>query len=257
MNSSTTFKNYVEVGIESVVSPVEGYDYFEARVPGRVFINPGYYEIDGWVTSDYRKRLAVDIYGGYGKADDYDQEFYWYGLSPQFRVNDKMTIYYDFENDVELNDIGYVDDNVDTNNNNIITFGRRNVNTMINTLNASYAFSNRSSVSFRLRHYWSRAEYDEFYTLREDGYLDISEYSIKQDINFNAFNIDMVFTWYFLPGSELNIVWKNAIFQQGEEILKDFGRNISQTLRSPQTNSFSIKVIYYVDYLSLKRNKKN
>ncbi len=167
-----------------------------------------------------------------------------------------MSIYYDFANDVELNDIGYVDDNIDTNNNTIITFGRRNVNTLTNSLYASYAFSNRSSVNFRLRHYWSRADYDKFYTLKEDGYLETTEYSNNQDINFNAFNIDMTFTWYFLPGSELNIVWKNAIIQQGDDALMDFGENITQTLSSPQTNSFSLKVIYYIDYLSASGGRK-
>ncbi|MFH1322179.1 MAG: DUF5916 domain-containing protein [Bacteroidota bacterium] len=256
-NSWTTFRNYLTVGLEPIANPVESYDYFEARVPGRVFIKPGEYKIGGWISPDYRKRLAIDIDWGYWWANKYDQESYWYGLSPRLRVSDKIMIIYNFENDVSNNNIGYVDDVIDSINNEIITFGRRNINTITNTLNASYIFNNRSSVSFRLRHYWLRAEYDEFYTLGEDGYLETSGYSNNQDVNFNAFNIDMAFTWHFLPGSELNLVWKNAILDQENDVIKNFGKNISNTIQSPQTNSFSLKVIFYIDYLSLRKKEHN
>ena len=35
-----------------------------------------------------------------------------------------------------------------------------------------------------------------------------------EDLNFNAWSIDMVYRWNFAPGSEMNIVWKNQLFQE-------------------------------------------
>ena len=32
-----------------------------------------------------------------------------------------------------------------------------------------------------------------------------------RDVNFNTFNLDMFYTWDFLPGSRLTIAWKNAL----------------------------------------------
>jgi hypothetical protein len=82
--------------------------------------------------------------------------------------------------------------------------------------------------------------------VNEDG-------STTQDRSFNAFNIDLVYTWVFSPGSELRIVWKNAILDQDFIIPEDFGNNIDRTRRLPQNNSFSVKVLFFIDYLTLKR----
>ena len=55
------------------------------------------------------------------------------------------------------------------------------------------------------------------------------------------------------PGSEINIVWKQAILNSDEQIINDYFENLKNTFAMPQTNSISIKVLYYLDYLSLKK----
>jgi hypothetical protein len=80
--------------------------------------------------------------------------------------------------------------------------------------------------------------------------------SLLHNVNFNAFNIDLVYTWVFAPGSEIKIVWKNSILHQGSEIADDYFKNFEELGDLPQTNSFSIKVLYYLDYLSLRRKNR-
>ena len=120
-------------------------------------------------------------------------------------------------------------------------------------------------LTFRLRHYWSTVDIKKFHLLGEDGYLYDTEFNAiddqgnsEYDKSFNAFNIDMVYTWVFAPGSQLSIVWKNSILDFSESIPENWGRDFERTLDQPQVNSFSIKALYFIDYYSLtKKGRTN
>ena len=85
-----------------------------------------------------------------------------------------------------------------------------------------------------------------FSGLNEDG---INTY----DENFNAFTIDMVYTWWFAPGSQMTAVWKNQIFTSDDELRQSYFDNLNYVLRSDQLNSFSIKILYFLDYNQFKK----
>jgi hypothetical protein len=92
--------------------------------------------------------------------------------------------------------------------------------------------------------------------LTDDGYLAPSDYDENNDFNFNAFNIDMVVRWEFAPGSELALAWKNALLTYEEsEVVDKYFDNLKNVLESPSDNSFSLKLLYYLDYLYLKRKR--
>jgi hypothetical protein len=65
--------------------------------------------------------------------------------------------------------------------------------------------------------------------------------------------MDMVFNWRFAPGSDLILVWKDAIYSEFEEIKPKYIDNINSTFNSPAFNHLSLKVLYYLDYNYLKR----
>jgi hypothetical protein len=135
-----------------------------------------------------------------------------------------------------------------------IIFSRRNVKTIENTLTSKYNFNKRCGITFKLRHYWSEVNVKEFYTLQNDGALQANfNYHEDQNQNFNAFNIDMVYTWEFAPGSFINIVWKNAIYSGNQLVNDSYFKNFSHTISAPQNNNISLKVIYYLDALSFKK----
>lgn len=246
---NTTFKNYLSAGFQINVSPIESHDYFEARVANRLFILPSSENGNIWISTDYRKKFALDAYFGAYKINSNDDEYnYWFGISPRFMPSDKLLLTWSMDYDFTNNDKGYVDDSNDT-----IFFGRRDMQTITNTLNLNYIFNNKQSLKFRLRHYWSKVIYNKFYELQEDGHLQNSSYSENNDINYNAFNIDLVYTWNFAPGSELSVVWKNSIYNNEEIIRKKYFDNLNKTISSPQTNSLSFKLLYYFDYQYLKK----
>jgi serine/threonine protein kinase len=78
-----------------------------------------------------------------------------------------------------------------------------------------------------------------------------SNVMITPDGVVNAFDVDMTFKWIFAPGSELNPCRKNAIVDQGTEIITGFWDNLTPSWRSPQLNSFSTKVLCYSDISSI------
>jgi hypothetical protein len=243
-------KNNTRIGTQVIFYPVEKHDFYEAREEGRVFIRPGSYEVAAWAIPDYKKKFGVGVVAAIENSYAYvfPQRIYYLQFMPRYRPNDKFRFGYDLLSHIRGQEIGFVDDLSE-----YILFGKRDVNTLVNTISSCYIFNNKTSISLRLRHYWSTAIYDEFFMLRDDGYLDKADYAENHDINYNAFNIDLIYTWNFAPGSELSVMWKNMINNDEEPVSLNYLRNLEQTLNYAQTNSISVKLLYYIDYVSIKK----
>jgi hypothetical protein len=103
----------------------------------------------------------------------------------------------------------------------------------------------------------STGEYREYFTLLPDGNVaSNSEYTVNNNFNYNVFNIDLVYSWQFAPGSNLSFAYKNAIETSTDVIRVNLPGDFKTTLKAPQLNSVSLKVIYYLDYLYLKKREK-
>ena len=251
-NSRTTFKNQLSVGVFGNIAPKDKHDYFEAREDGRLYIAPKINSCGGWISSDYRKIFAFDVNGYYAKANKYDQSSWQIVISPRLRPNNQMLLIYNFRREFEKNDIGYAD----TEDNGNILFGIRDRTTITNTLNIAYTFTNKASLSFRLRHYWSRLIYGQFHELLESGYLsnelNYSDYKDDHDYNYNNFNIDLIYTWNFAPGSELSVAGKINIDDPDVPMEEKYFNNFSNVIESPLISG-SLKVLYYLDYNYFKK----
>lgn len=251
----TTFsRSFLSTGAGFNLEPIVTYDHWEPRVKGHYYAYPkdymGYY----WFSSDYRKRFALDGRVNYRYFEENNRYNISFGLAPRFRVNNKLSFVYSYDRLYQNDDIGFV--NYDESSD-VITFGRRSVLTVTNQLNVNYIFTNKMSLSLRGRHYWSKAEYRQYYTLGDKGLLfDDNQYAGNSNVNFNAFNIDLVYKWQFSPGSEMSFVWKNAIYTVGRQVIDDFSDDLDETFRAPQSNSFSVRFLYYLDYSMLKRKRK-
>jgi len=255
VHSFTTFKSYNFVRASLTYNPLGSDDYFEPRISGWKFHREKSINFSGWFSSDRRKPFFYRIEYEYDKRfSEHDESGHKIEFSPSIRLSDKFRISHQIEYGRKINNPGYVSSNyIDS-----VYFGMRQIKTISNTLSSNYIFTNRSYLSFRVRHYWSQAEYeDDFYLLLEDGSLKPDTYVGDHNRNFNTFNIDMVYTWRFAPGSELSIVWKNSIYQSdsgGDDVLiNGFLDDLKYTLNSPQVNSFSVKFLYYLDSQYLKR----
>jgi hypothetical protein len=258
LQSRPTFRNYLTVDMEAYYRPIDEHDYYEPRVDGWYYALPPVYALSAYISPDYRKRFIADVRVEYYKTIMDNELGYSLMIKPRLRINDQFFIMLSTEYAKDNNNKGYVTDSISSDGNQVIIFGRRDITTITNSISARYIFTSTSSLTFLLRHYWIRGEYYQFYDLQEDGHLAANNFAKDEDFAFNAFTIDMSYVWQFLPGSELSVVWKNAInTDENEVITHAYFENLSNTLSSPATNSFSVKVLYYIDYQNLrKKNRK-
>lgn len=251
-------KGFHAFGVWAALEPIETYDYFESRETGVALNYPVNYNNGFWISSDYRKKFAVDLASNYRWFDESGRDRVNYRISPRFRFNDKLLTVLRFSRNDFDNDIGWVN-KVDDN----IIMGRRDFDNYETEIQTTYVFNNLMSLSFRLRHNWTRVEYSKYELLLDDGYTGATDYEGLEDdgtsshnANFNAFNIDMVYKWVFSPGSEVSIVWKNSILGQDETLLYSYSEDIERTFDFDQVNSFSVKLLYFLDYRSIKGDRK-
>jgi len=255
--SNTTTTKYLSLGANFNSHPIPSHDYYEPRVDGWMFIAPAYATLTLWLSPDYRKKLAIDAsITGY-LAPQYHSSAFGITVEPRYRISDRLFLIYHFLYEKVLNDVGYVLDSTGVEGNTVILFGRRDRQTITNILEANFMFNSKMSVNLRGRHYWVSAPYFSFYQLQSDGTLNPVDYAGNADINFNQFNIDLSYVWNFAPGSQLSVVWKNAITTYGNLITPNFFKDLGNTLSSPASNSFSIRILYYLDALYFKKKTKN
>jgi len=173
-----------------------------------------------------------------------------------------MSIRYNLNYQIGRDTKGYVTSLYDSLDNlSEIIFGHRNQNTFTNTVGLKYTFTNKMGLSFRMRHYWSWVEYEKFYNLQKNGELADSEYTgldenglPKHNTTFNAFNIDMVYSWQVAPGSFFTAVWKSQIYSNTDELQKGFFDNLSKTFDQGGTNSLVLKLVYFIDISYFKKS---
>jgi len=249
----TGFTNFWQNYLEAGVNPLGYKDHYEPRVWGWTYRKPYAYDVTWKIATDTRKMFRIHNTVGIMNSPSNKNFEYWIEAIPRFRFSDKLTLSFDILYDNNKNDNGWVETLYDSLNNPVIFFGRRDVITLSNIINISYIFNTKASISLRARHYWSRARYYEFFTLDPDGNLEKSDYQGDHNINFNAITVDLQFVWYFAPGSELSVVWKNVINTMDNMVDIDYMTDFKNTINSPQSNSFSVRVLYYLDYLNIKK----
>lgn len=265
LNSFCMMKTRNAFGFYITVNPWGEHNYFEPRV--RDYITylkvPILGTLSGLISTDYRKPIALDINAGYDFFDQKDRKNYYITVSPRVRFNNRFSVTPSTYISIYKNDRGYVNkaftsieaqDQIGGG----ILFGDRDRVTVENSISAKYIFTAKMGVKLRIRHYWDNVLYSGFGTLASDGTLDKVEYNgIREDgthdfdQNFNLLNIDLQYNWRFAPGSDLVVVWKNEIFNSNDSYKSTYVDNVSNLFEQGQSNSLSMRLLYYLDYLYL------
>ncbi|MBC7743992.1 MAG: carbohydrate binding family 9 domain-containing protein [Flavobacterium sp.] len=235
----------------------EGNDFYESR-NGKVFKSSEYKFAGMNVRSNRSKKYSGGVFAYFNFKDQFDGRGYNTGFYQNFRFSNKFSLGNDISYEPQINYAGWVGSVTDGLSNNQQTiFSRFNRQTVENSLDGKYSFNNKMGITITARHYWSNRTNKDFYLLNGDGRLSsITGIKNEYDRNFNSFNVDMNYTWQFAPGSELTITWKDASASEEFENLKRYNNNFNHILNSPQNNSLSFKVLYYVDYLQLIKKRK-
>lgn len=243
----TTLKHF-DFGANLESRPFASHDYYEPRVDGWMYISPAYTSLSGWISTDYRRKFAIDLSLGGGLAPQNRAAEIEFMFSPRYRVNDRILLTYQVSLDRIVNDVGYVTDSTYGGQEQII-FGRRDRNSLAQILEASYILRKNMSVNLRARYYWVTAPYYSYFLLQRDGTLKACDYQGDPDVNYNLFNLDLSYIWNFAPGSQISVVWKNMLNTQNNDTSGNFFSNVGESFKLPSANSFSIRVLYYLDAL--------
>ncbi|CAL2086722.1 DUF5916 domain-containing protein [Tenacibaculum sp. 190524A02b] len=245
----------------------EQFDYFEPRqgsTSGIYFIRNPRVAINHWGSTDYRKKLAFDYSFFLNKFFNEQKFIYGFRLAPRYRFNNQFSLIYNFRYRKNEADRGYVkkinEDHVTDNAalaplQDRVIFGERDIHSYENTLSGKYSFNANASLSLTFRHNWEKAVYDaQFYTLKEDGYLEDNNYNDNHDVNFNSWNLDLNYTWQFAPGSQLIAFYRNSINPSNDFAPADvsFSENLERLFDENMKHTFSLRLVYFIDYNNLK-----
>jgi hypothetical protein len=230
----------------------ESNDFYESR-NGQVYKAPSSYRVAIYVNPNRAKAYNFGGNISREKRDLMNGVRYNFYFFQNLRVSDKLAFGLDLNFQPSYNFVNWL-----TQDGKNAIFSRYDRNTVENTMDAKYSFTNRMGLQLAVRHYWSDRRNKDFYTLNSAGRLDpVSSIAFQRlNRNYNVFNIDLVYLWQFSPGSELSITYKNAAETSENSYTKRYGRNLDYVLSGPQNNSLSIKMLYYIDYLDLMKKKR-
>ncbi len=267
--NTRTFHNF---GFNTNFTPWGRNDYFEPRTYDFVT----YYHVPanalfyGWYNSDHRKRLTFYVEGGARVFDEENRRNADFYTGTRWRASGKLSLGYNFGAWKLWNNVGGLwsseiyEDAVGYEQlpENPVVMGRRGITGVSNSLNATYSFNTKINIALYARHYWQKAQYKTFYSLTADGELAPTPYTglsaegePLNDIAANFFNIDLVCTWRFAPGSDILVVYKNGSsnYAYGYDADHNYRYNAGHVPEYPGTNNFSVKILYYLDYDRVKK----
>ncbi|CAA9197323.1 DUF5916 domain-containing protein [Flavobacterium collinsii] len=252
---STLKNNFYGAGID--LFPLQSHDYYEPRAENRYVIIPRKIELWGSVSTNYNKKFALDLNPFVIFADEEGRMAYGVDAGPRYRFNDKLLMIYSFSFLRRNNNKGYIDDfdddNIDSTPETIV-FANRNVITYSNSLSGKYALNSAMTLNLAVRQYWSYAENKNILELQEDGTLTpYPQYTKNKNSSFYSWNTDLSYSWWFAPGSQLSVLYRNNGANFERIINKDFKHNIADLLNNQALKHiFSVSVKYFIDYNAVK-----
>lgn len=138
-----------------------------------------------------------------------------------------------------------------------IYFGRRDIRSVENNINLSYFFDSKKWINLRLRNYWSRAKYDQtLFRLNDNGKRTETDFSLidfDPDTNFNIWNLDINFEWWFAPGSNLVLLYRNQLFKSDSATKLDYLGSLNNLFDHTVQHQFSLRINYLIDFNLIKR----
>lgn len=246
-NSFFLLRDFTGTGIRLRYRPVESYDYFEPRVPGASFKRPRGGAITYFISTDYRKPFAVNLDAYYEYSEIWQRQNWNFDLRPRIRLGEKFfMIPQVIWNQVDK-DFGFA---IRNRSDGQVFFGQREVRNLTALIEGRWAFDPVRSLGLRLYQNWSRLRYQRFFGLGANGELIPTENLPEQnpDLNFNVLNLDLRFSWWFAPASEMVLLYRVAVSNDNQAVRQNYSRNMDQLFNTPGQNILSLRFSYFLDY---------
>lgn len=229
-------------------NPFKSYDYYEPRQDGKFVIYPETYGGNLYISTNYNNKFAIDINPYVTNTFEKDRYDYGVSISPRYRFSDRLSFIYSFDIFKQINNVGYIDNDATD-----IYFAKRNRDTFTNSISSKYSINSNMNFNLTVRHYWSYAENNTIHTLNDNGTLtETLTYTNNKDSDFSTWNLDLSYSWWFAPGSQLSVLYRNNANTFSRNIDKDFGSNFSNLINDNLTHTFSLSIRYYIDYNQAK-----
>ena len=246
VNSNTRKNDYISYGVE--YKPYETYDFYEPRVQDRFVKMPKSIYAYAYFSSNYNRRFAVDIRPDVWLSEEDRRNYYGLHFSPRYRFNNRLQMIYSLNYGLDTSNKGWVAfDNDD------IIFTERDRTTVTNGLSGKYSVSNTMTINLTARHYWTYGENLQYFTLQEKGDLaENNTFSENMDFTYNNWNFDLSYTWWFAPGSQLSVLYRNNAANDLDLVNRNYSQNINNLFTNNLNSIFSVSLRYFIDYNAIK-----
>ncbi len=242
------FKNFWTLNLD-FYRQFMGNDFYEPRVAGKEFNTPASTYANFRLRSNPIRKYNAGVFFSARLREQFHGVGYVTGFYQNFRVKNRLSLGVDFSAQPQYDYSAWLG----LSKAKEIIFSRFDRSTIESMFDATYTFNSNMAIMVRGRHYWSKRNNKAFYFLRDDGELqdhDGAEFK-GTHTNYNVFNIDLVYSWRFAPGSELSVAYKNLSENMEAENRLGYFQNFDRVTSLPQNNNVSLKILYYVDYLQL------
>ena len=256
LNITTKKNDYHGFGINGRV--VDIFDFYSPNSQNdlKAIIVPRNFGMYYFFSSNYNRKFALDLNPSVVFSDEEKRTDVSMYISPRYRFSDKFSMVYNFRFTRQINDVGYIAFEEATDN---TIFARRNRNTFTNTISGKYTLNNVMNINLSVRHYWSYAVNNQFLNLQYDGTVaDNNLYTEDKNSSLNTWNLDLSYSWWFAPGSQISVLYRNNSFESFRNLDNNFNRDINDSFKKSINHEnldhiLSVSIRYFIDYNSLKR----
>lgn len=250
------FKNFWDLTFMYESSPVWQNNYFELRTPGKMVRMMPWHYFGANGSSDSRKRFFAGFDLGYAFTPAFNNASLYRGqCNLRYRFSNSLSMSLESEASFDQGNVGYAFLR-ETNGDPII--GWRKVTERTTILSGNINFTSRIFITLRARHYWSKINYEKFYNVDDQGYWINRAFIDGNNNNYNAYNLDMFFTWDFMYGSRFILGWKNWLPQETNidgNRYRGYLKNVQQTMTQLQGRELTARLIYFLDHRKMKFKK--
>ncbi|MGB3592324.1 MAG: DUF5916 domain-containing protein [Nonlabens sp.] len=227
-------------------------DQFESRIDGQMVRYAPSYFTGGFISSDYRKKFAIDVRAGRFSRINDDERAYDVRIAPRYRFSDKFLLIYRATWSTNLKRLSFV-----TVDNNTSILSLRDTERFENTISGTYNFDNRQALTLSFRNFWSSAVFSrDFENLQLDGTTLPGTYELPEDfnpdVNFNVWNLDLSYRWRFAPGSFATVLYRNNISNTDNNGSIAFTESLENLFDQPIRHNISLRISYFLDVNSAR-----
>ena len=246
--SANTRKNdYISFAL--YVNPLEVADFYEARVENQFVTIPQNIYTSLYLSTNYNRKFALDITPYSKFFQEKDRMLYGITINPRYRFNNQFLVTYSLDMFRQNSDRGFT--SFDTNNEAV--FAERDRRTVTNELSAKYAINPKMTLNLTTRYYWSISENRQFLSLNNKGiFSPNSTFTDDTNINYNTLNFDLSYSWWFAPGSQISVLYRNNGTNYTSLINRNIAPNFKNLIDTNLNTIFSISVRYFIDYNTVK-----